>query len=40
MEKRKQIKRAWEEIRRRYNGLYVDVEVLTDLKKRGVKVYY
>jgi len=34
----KKIIKLWNELKRRYNGIYLDLEVVSELNKKGVKV--
>jgi len=38
MKTKKQINKGWEELKRRYNNIYLDLEVVTELNKKGVKL--
>ena len=38
METKKQIKKTWEELKRRYSNIYIDLEIAQELNKKGVKL--
>ena len=38
METTKQIKKQWNELKRRYNNIYLDLTIVSELNKKGVKL--
>lgn len=39
MRTKKQIKKIWDSLKAKYNNTYLDLKVITELNKEGIRIY-